>query len=90
MSRPRISNRARPVFFSLISLFNVKHSATLTEASVAVSNWAMAKLEIRRVAFFGSRVTRTNRESSDLDIAIELIYGEPNISFAHWAFKSSD
>lgn len=61
---------------------------TLDEAKLLVASWANHQRLIRRIFFFGSRVRNEHRPDSDLDIAIELIYPNPDISAAHWAFES--
>lgn len=49
--------------------------------------WALSQHLIERVYFFGSRVRGTHRINSDLDIAIQLIYPEPDTAAAHWSFE---
>lgn len=45
---------------------------TITEAQERVRKWAAQRPFVRKVYFFGSRVTGKQSSSSDLDIAIEF------------------
>ncbi|THK41324.1 nucleotidyltransferase domain-containing protein [Methylophaga sp. SB9B] len=49
---------------------------TLEETAKVVNGWAAKKPQIEKVQFFGSRVRGTNRDDSDLDVAITLL---PNL-----------
>lgn len=56
----------------------------------ALASWAARNPAIRRVVLFGSRVKRTHRADSDLDIAIELEPCEdPNATLANWMHLST-
>jgi predicted nucleotidyltransferase len=46
------------------------------EVARLVAAWASSKSQIAKVQFYGSRVKRTHREDSDLDLAITLM---PNL-----------
>lgn len=46
---------------------------TIEEAAKFVAVWASEKPQISKVHFYGSRVKKTHREDSDLDIAVALI-----------------
>lgn len=52
----------------------------------SIIDWAISVKTIRAIWFFRSRVKKTNRDDSDLDIAIELIYTDPDSALAHWMF----
>lgn len=52
-----------------------------------VAKWAAKVSIIERVYFFGSRVKRTNICTSDIDIAIKLIFKNKNTCLAHWMEK---
>jgi predicted nucleotidyltransferase len=59
----------------------------LEEAGKRIALWASTTRMVDRVYFFGSRVRNEHREDSDLDIAIELIFEDPNIALANWMLE---
>jgi predicted nucleotidyltransferase len=56
-------------------------------AKEIVSAWAETEQIINTVYFFGSRVNSTNNSASDLDIAVEIRFTDPNDALAHWLFN---
>lgn len=60
----------------------------INDAATMVAKWASNQKQIKTVYFFGSRVRNEHRIDSDLDIAIELIYTEPDTALANWMFES--
>ena len=67
---------------SYLSAYSID-DALATYASF-LANWAQTKHSIRSVWLFGSRVKGTNGDDSDLDVAIELKYPDPDTALAHW------
>lgn len=63
--------------------------ASLIKIIPKVSSWAKQQHLISRVYFFGSRVRNQHTPTSDLDIAIHLIYPDPDTAFANWSFESA-
>ncbi len=61
-------------------------SSDLNTIKASIEKWATNIQTIRSVWFFGSRAKKTNRDDSDLDVAIELIYTDPDSALAHWMF----
>lgn len=51
--------------------------------------WAANERLVRRVFIFGSRVRGNYSVSSDLDIAVELPFSDPNTNLAHFQFEQS-
>lgn len=62
----------------------------INQAAKLASEWAVNKPEIKSVHFFGSRVKGTNREDSDLDVAIELMPGLDECGGLSAWMRSSD
>jgi predicted nucleotidyltransferase len=62
--------------------------ASLIELMPVVSSWACKQRLIDRVYFFGSRVRGKHKPDSDLDIAVQMIYSDPDTALAHWFFES--
>ena len=48
-------------------------TSNLDSIKASIEEWANNVQSIRAVWFFGSRVKKTNRDDSDLDVAIEQI-----------------
>ena len=65
---------------SLLCQHCIQEFAPITheEAKAIVSSWAGRYKVIRRVYFYESRVRKEHRAESDLDIAIELIFPDPD------------
>lgn len=58
----------------------------LEELATIVRGWAAKHSRVSKVYLFGSRVKGTNREDSDLDVAIELLTPKGNLGgFCDWA-----
>jgi predicted nucleotidyltransferase len=51
-----------------------------------IIDWAASKPEIAELYLYGSRVKGTNRDDSDLDVAI-LIEGEDGLKLATWIIE---
>ena len=52
----------------------------------AVAAWAEKQWEIRSVHFFGSRVRGNDGPTSDLDIAVELVFDDADSALGQWMF----
>lgn len=65
-------------------LFNHKNDTPLSTVADAVGRWALGKQFIKAVYFFGSRVRGDNHVNSDLDIAVELVFRDPDTALGHW------
>jgi predicted nucleotidyltransferase len=61
-------------------------NSDLNKIKASIEKWANNIQTIRAIWFFGSRIKETNRDDSDLDVAIELIYTDPDSALAHWMF----
>lgn len=57
---------------------------TLEDAAEIVRTWAKGTPIIKRVDFFGSRIRGNDEASSDLDVAVELKYNDPDTCLAYW------
>lgn len=55
-----------------------------------VAKWANEKCIVQNVRFFGSRTREKHNIDSDLDIAVTLIYSEPDVSLAYWFSVEDD
>ena len=64
--------------------YPLENAVDVHGAASIVRAWAEGKELIRRVQFFGSRVRGTFCASSDLDVAVTLIYADPDTCLAYW------
>ena len=65
-------------------------TSNLDSIKASIEEWANNVQSIRAVWFFGSRVKKANRDDSDLDVAIELLYTDPDSALAHWMFDKEN
>lgn len=61
------------------------HSNVLIQEAVAIlREWGRSQAIVSEVYIFGSRVKGVAREDSDLDVAVRLVFADPDTSLAHW------
>jgi len=65
-------------------LFNHTKDTPLSTEADALGRWALGKKIIKAIYFFGSRVRGDNHVNSDLDIAVELVFCDPDTALGHW------
>lgn len=59
----------------------------LSSYATQLNCWARNERLVQRAFIFGSRVRGNYSASSDIDIAIELPFSEPNTNLAHFQFE---
>lgn len=55
-----------------------------SSVALAIKSWAVQQPWVRQVVAFGSRVKGTNSDKSDLDIAVSLVFEDPDECLAYW------
>lgn len=67
--------------------FILDGNSLLIELIPAVASWASQKRLIECLHFFGSRVRGEEKPTSDLDVAVQLIYSDHDAALANWFFE---